>query len=476
MAQDFDMIAGSVGQIPPIENGRLLDFADDAIACMRGLRERHGELAALRDDGQQIVFAFGPHWNQRILSDAATFHSRFFAVRGGRRSAQRRVTSGLLSMNGPRHRTHRRMVMEPFQKRAVSGYGPYITQLAEEMLEEWQPGQVRDINADMTKFMLRLTTAILFGVDMPSMANELGEKVDVWTRMNHETGMGAFISDPVFVERYEQLQILADELEVSIMKLIETRRSTGRIGHDVLSLLLQAQSAGADLTDEELVGHVTLTFGAAHLTTAHTFTWTLFLLSQHPSIMRAVHDELIDTSQEDSESGDLIDRCLKESMRVLPASAYSQRICAEGVDLGPLKLGPGTPVIFSQFMTHHSPEIYSDADRFQPERWLSQSAGPYEFLPFGAGPRMCIGGLLAMTILKTVIPMVLKRYRLNMVAGAEINARVISTMLGPTTAVPMEVHEADGLYEQRPVAGNIHDLVELEPACHAEKPSHRSAA
>ena len=83
----------------PITRGRLFDFPDDPIACMRKLRARHGNIAALEDQGQRVYFAFGPQFNHQILSDAAAFHSQFFAIRGSRNSAQRHLTSGMLSMN-----------------------------------------------------------------------------------------------------------------------------------------------------------------------------------------------------------------------------------------------------------------------------------------------------------------------------------------------------------------------------------------
>ena len=74
----------------PVTRGRLLDFADDAVACMRRLHRSHGHIAALAEDDQRLVFVFGPEYNQRVLSDTETFHSRFFALRGPRDSAQRR--------------------------------------------------------------------------------------------------------------------------------------------------------------------------------------------------------------------------------------------------------------------------------------------------------------------------------------------------------------------------------------------------
>ena len=103
--------------------------------------------------------------------------------------------------------------------------------------------------------------------------------VGIEPQVNHQTGMGALLSDSVIPEQYDHLLSLAEELEVEILKMIDLRRSDGQSGNDVLSLLLRAHSDEGRVNDAELVGHVALLFAAAHLTTAHTFTWTLFLLA-----------------------------------------------------------------------------------------------------------------------------------------------------------------------------------------------------
>src|SRR4051794_5481641 len=93
-----------VEQPLPVTQGRLLDFVEDPMACMLGLHRTHGELAVLEEAGQRLVFVFSPELNQAVLSDCDTYHSRFFAIRGPRRSSQRRLTSGIMSMNGDEHR------------------------------------------------------------------------------------------------------------------------------------------------------------------------------------------------------------------------------------------------------------------------------------------------------------------------------------------------------------------------------------
>ncbi len=451
----------------PITHGSLLDFPRDPVACMRRLYRAHGDLAALQEGNQRIVFSFSPRYNQQVLTETDVYHSRFFSIRGPKNSAQRRLTCGLLSMNGNDHRRHRRMVMGPFSKRAIEGYCGALGELTEEMLADWQVGQTRDIFPDMTRLMLRITSTILFGFDQKELAISIGKKLERWVEMNHELGIGALLPTDTFTEKYEDLLQLGEELEGEIRKMIDLRRSSTGEACDVLSILVRSHDDQGGMTDEELIGQAAILFGAAHLTTANTLAWTLFLLAQHPTVLGRLMSEIdgvLDGAAPRLEQLDelrMMERVIKESMRVMPASSYSQRVTNERTTLGPFDLPRGTVVIFSQFITHHREDLYDEPEVFNPDRWLSIKPSPYEYLPFAAGPRMCIGTSLAMMTLKIALPTILQRFRMTVVPHSEISGLVTSTMLTPTTPIPMQLATHDGGFTAVPVTGNVHEMVDL---------------
>lgn len=452
----------------PLTRGSLVDFARDPIACMRRLYEKHGDLAVLEEGPQRLVFVFSPKLNQQVLSDPDTYHARFFAIRGPKRSPQRKLTTGLLGMNGEQHKRNRRLVKEPFSKRSLLTYYPRISAIADGMLDGWQVGQTRDLFVDMTRYMLQVTSTVLFGFDRADMAVRIGRKIERWAAMQHDLGIGALVPDERFSEGYEELLNFARELEADILEMIHLRRSENRDGDDVLSILVRTFDDQGGLSDEELVGQSAVLFAAAHMTTAHSLTWTLFLLAQHPEVMRELARELaasdlaqLAKAEVGGETTTLLDRVIKESMRVLPASSYSQRVNERPVRLGPLELQRGSVIIWSPYITHHRADLYPSPARFLPSRWETIRPSAYEYLPFGAGPRLCIGGPLAMMVLKTTLPRILLRHRLQIEPNAEINGRVISTMLTPTSAVPIQIHPPDGNFAASPVRGNVHEMVEL---------------
>src|SRR5262249_7169624 len=152
-------------------------------------------------------------------------------------------------------------------------------------------------------------------------------------------------------------------LDRDLCDLIARKRARGADEGDVVSALLRARDAdGTAMTDDELVGQANVLFLAGHETTANTLTWTLFLLAQHPRVAADLFDELHGKLRGDAPTPEqlaelpLLDRVVKESMRVLTVVPLSQRVAAAEVTLGPHRLPPKTEVIFSPYVTHHLPE------------------------------------------------------------------------------------------------------------------------
>ncbi len=498
-AQTVGPIDGLVGAVSatglPITRVDFGEFSRDMLRGIRWLHELHGPIAAIEDGGQRVVFLFSPEYNQQVLSDTETFHARFFAVRGPKRSAQRRCTCGLLAMNGEQHRRNRRIVKEPFGLRAISTYGDAIVRMTDEMLDGWQPGDARDMAEEMRQYMLRVTSRLLFGLDDAEAAYRLGDMIARWVTLNQEVGVGALVPNEQFLNLYEELIDFAEELEAEILGMIRRRRESNQPAGDVLSILVRMHDEEGGLSDEELVGQAAVLFGAAHMTTAHSLTWTLLLLAQHPSVMGRLWEELqpdcglrhpegtrdcglggSDNPQSEirnpkslgslpkGEELSLLDRVIKESMRLLPASAYSQRINNVAVRLGPFDLPRGTGIVFTPLVTHHLADLYPQPEKFIPDRWLTLRPSPYAYHPFGAGPRLCIGGPLATAIIRIALRRILSRYRLSVVPGANVGVLVESTMLVPTNGLPMQIHPADGIFAANPIAGNVHELVEFDEA------------
>jgi cytochrome P450 len=239
---------------------------------------------------------------------------------------------------------------------------------------------------------------------------------------------------------------------------------------DTLSIRIAAHDEDcAALPDALLVGLANELFIAGHETTASTLAWTLFLLDRHPRILGDLLDELAAVLHGDAPTVEqverlpLLDAVVEESMRLLPAAPFFFfRRNGEPVRLGEYDVPAGASLIVSPLITHHLPELYPEPQRFRPERWSGEQPSAYEYLPFGAGPRICLGAAFAALSLRVLLAVVLQRFRLILEPDARVSFRVRGIILGTKHGLPMRVEAPDRRPEApRPLRGDIGELVDL---------------
>jgi cytochrome P450 len=445
-------------------------FFRDPIGCMRTLQQKYGSLVALGpiafgEPTKLHVLAIGPEFNRQVLGDPAKFRTTGQFIHGPDGSAQRRIRFGLTRMNGPQHKQQRQLILPPFHKKAVAGYHDLTLELAQEVIEQWKPGR-RDVYVDMRAVTLRIASAVLFGHEA-SDAYRIGHLLEVWARRNF-SGPVWFFPLNIPGTPYHRLLKHAELVEQEILRLVEKRRRDPSDRTDVLSILIQARDdENRGMTDMELVGQATILFGASFETTASTLTWTVFLLAQHPEIMGQLMDELDRVlggnapTREQLAQLSFLDRVIKESMRILPPVPFTIRAADEDqVPMGSLTLSHGARVICSHFLTHHLPQIYPEPELFRPDRWREIDPTQYEYMPFSAGPRACVGAMFAIQVLKISLAIMLQKFRFASVRGAQID-RVVRITMNPRYGMPMVLHENDRRFESSKVRGQIHEMVKL---------------
>jgi cytochrome P450 len=136
------------------------------------------------------------------------------------------------------------------------------------------------------------------------------------------------------------------------------------------------------------------------------------------------------------------------------------RVTQREVALGSLTLTRGTNIVASHYLTHHLPELYPEPERFLPERWRTIDPNQYEYLPFSAGPRICIGAHFSMQALKISLAMIMQKFRLTVVPGTRIDRKTRITM-DPPNGLPMMVFANDRKFVASEVSGQIREMVTL---------------
>ncbi len=217
------------------------------------------------------------------------------------------------------------------------------------------------------------------------------------------------------------------------------------------------------LSDEELIGHAFTLFVAGHETTSNALAATVLLLEQHPAVLADLLDELDGTLHGAAPTVahvgtlPLLEGVIKESLRLLPPAIIGIRIAAQPTQLSGYAVPKGANVVYSEFVTQRMPELYAEPDRFKPARWATLDPSPYEYLPFAAGPHMCIGWAFAMQELRVVLAMLLQRYRLALVPGTRVD---LTVRMQPKHGLPMHVHAQDRQFGATPVHGTIRNLIQ----------------
>lgn len=434
---------------------------------MRDAHRRYGPVASFVGNRPGMVFAFGPAFNQQILGNPQIFHSTGISLPGPPGSAQHRLGGGLFRMNGEVHQRNRRMVMPPFCRRAVDSYRDAIAGHTERLLETWVGRPRLDIASEMRGLSLRIAGPLLFGIHDHAEQDTLSALLRRWAHFNRSPFTRLCRLDWPGTP-YHAMLAVARDVERNIRALIEAKRGATPRDHDVLSILIRAHDEdGTALTDDELVGQATMLFAAAHDTTANTLAWTLLALAQHPTVAADLVDELTGvlggqapTSEQVTGRLPLLDAVIKESMRILPTVVYNTRRSVEPFELGRYHLPKGSTVAFSHYITHHLPELYPEPERFNPGRWSTIDPSPYEYLPFGSGPRMCIGASFAGLTLRVVLATMFQRFRFSVVPGVRIN-RLVDLTMSPSPGLPMEVVPQDRRFAANQISGNVNDMMTM---------------
>jgi cytochrome P450 len=447
----------------------VLRFFGDPVGRALALQREFGDIAAVSDRSAALVCAFGAESNREVLSASAVYqHNTELLFDVPEDAAARRLLTSLILMNGDQHRRQRRLMTPAFSKAAVDGYRDDIVAVADTLLRGWPSGQT----ADVSDLLLELTACVavrcLFGVELSEGALELG-RLGVAQLDGVTSPLAMFFPFPVPGTPYHTFMKTSDALEARLRALVAARRAQPA-GRDALSLMICAHDEdSAAFTDTELLGQCSLLFSAGHETTSNTLAWTLFLLAQHPRVLADLLDEIDEELHGDAPTAaqtadlKLLDRVIKESMRMLTATpVLFIRVLAREAQLGPYVLPEAANVVLSPLVTHRDPDRFPEPSRFRPERWEGLSPTLYEYLPFGAGPRMCLGTGFANLALRLLLPMILQRYRFTLAYGADISRKVRGITLEPKHGIPMLIAPQDRHFVRREgVRGDIHELVDL---------------
>jgi cytochrome P450 len=448
----------------------LLRFTLDPLAALEDMHQRYGNILKLGIKNYPVILIFHPELNRQILRDPSTFYTYnldLVPIPFPKDGSISRATMGMPLMNGPRHTDHRSALLPYFHKKFITRYHDSGVEVTERKIAGWQPGREVNLRAEMEELAMWLATEPVLGLDPQKEGDAIGQQLERTMKLLMNPFVLMFPYNIPGIP-FHDLVKNADEMERVVRRVIARKKESGLTGQDILSIMIQMhQETPERLSERELIGHTTTMFRGGYNPSGMALYWTIFLLSQHPETWKKVLEELdqlvegdIPTQQE-VESMPYLEGALKEAMRLFPAGTWTGRLAMQDFTLDSHPFSKGTWVMMSPYITHRIPELFPEPYRFRPERWLSIHPSAYEFMPFSAGPRYCIGTSLAMMQLKIALTILFKRFRFSLKPGTRVDCAGFNS-IRPKHGLPMILRRPDE--ELQPVAfqGNVRKIVHFD--------------
>jgi cytochrome P450 family 135 len=384
---------------------------------MMWFNERWVRWCSRRFDSMVTVRLFGAGefvlvWDPGLLKELFTADRD--VVRAGEAAAGvlgRTAPSSLLTIDGERHLRMRRLMSAPFHGQAVRQYRELIAGLTAAEVQRWPVGEEFAVQPRMQAIALEVILRAVIGIRdqrrmvglrslLPQMAQ--ASAIPLMAETKHpwiaEGRIGARLP-------WVRARRAADVL---LYEEIAAHRADPDDRQDILALLMAARDEhDRPLTDQELRDQLVTLLLAGQETTATALAWCFERLVRHPATLARLKAKL------DSDDGDAyLDAVIHETLRVRPPIDGAWRKLAGPLELGGYRMPAGTLVVASFTMAHAS-EAFAQPDQFYPERFLDQPPPAYAWIPFGGGPRRCIGASFAVMEMKTILRTVLQHVELR---------------------------------------------------------------
>lgn len=377
-----------------------------------------------------------------------------------------RIMTGLPNLRGDEHRRQRRLIMPALHGESVRSHHDPMVTAVNDMVDRWRLGDQIDLTQEMLRLTLRISATTLFGREELDRGEHLGHVIEAWIAF--VMSLGHLLPYDLPGTPYRRWLRLSAEIEDVTRRLIEEKRAS-EPDDSLLSRLVRAtDEEGSVLSEEDLVGHVSLLLWGSRDASVYAVVWTVFLLSQHPDAAAQVADELEDRVSDARPTREALagltslHRVVQESLRLLPPFPVLHRVASRSNELAGNPVAEGSELALSVYHTQRDADWFYRPAHFMPERWEENPPGPFVFLPFGSGPRMCPGQPFALQEVTIILAVLLSRRRLELASGTRID-RQVDVALTPRAGMPFVVRAADRQFRHGVggVRGNIHEMVHL---------------
>jgi cytochrome P450 len=362
---------------------------------------------------------------------------------------------GLLTTHGEAWKTQRRLIQKGFDRKQLEALSAIMQDSLTESLQDFD-SQIRVGPIDIYPHLMKMTFAMvarsLFGAklkdeDIDTVSHTICTVQEFIVRQTLQPYLNPWFEVSGELRRHEEMRTRADSI---LMAYIKTRRQQPP-GTDLLQTLMDARySDGEGMSDELVLSESMQLLVAGHETSSNGLSWLLYLLNRHPDCLEKVRQEidaiLGDAPLTFSAIPNLIftTQVIQEGLRLYPPFWMIDRMAVADDRIGDIVIPAGSMVIVSVYGAHHAPRYWPSPETFDPDRFVKANEKlrtPFTHLPFGGGPRGCIGNHYAMLQILMIVSDLLRRYDFELTPGQTIEARPM-VILRPKHGIRMTFTKA----------------------------------
>lgn len=401
----------------------------------------------------RVALVSDPAAIRRVLMDnSQNYHKDWLQ----RRVLSAGLSNGLLTAEGQQWRMQRRALAPLFARRTVLSFSVAMIDAAAALVErlKLRDGQIEDIAVEATRLTLDVLERTMFSDGLGRSPEEIRLAMKHYFEAIGRLDPFDVLGLPNWVPRLSRwkLRPMLRLFESAIDAIVSTRRrriaeDPGGVPRDILTLLLEARDpeTGEGLSEVEVRANILTFIAAGHETTANSITWSLFLLSQSPEWRRRVQAEA--DRELDGDVEGLAERLVEtravidEANRLYPPIAAISRAALAPDELAGEPIRRGTMVVIAPYVLHRHRALWADPDAFDPNRFLDgarERIDRFAYLPFGVGPRICIGATFALQEASIVVATVMRHFTLELAPGHAVWP-VHRVTVRPSGGLPMIV-------------------------------------
>ncbi len=404
-----------------------LQFVRNPIPVFLEFAQEYGPTYAMDFAGgnRRAILSIDPDFIQAVL---VNHHRRYRKSDIQTNVLARYIGKGLLTSEGDYWKRQRRLIQPGFHKSRLDDLLGIMTSVLDTHLPEIDQAARTSKPLDMVPYSMdlafRIITRALFSTstsddEIAYLEENIATIQRFIVRQVRQPYLGWWFRLSGQARRHLKL---THESHAVIMKRIKQRRASEEIFGDLLAMLFEAryEDTGEGMDDQTILDEVLILAVAGHETSANALAWTFYLLSKHPDIVKKLHRELDEVfAEKDRLTFDALQRLeytrcvIQESMRLYPPAWALDRVAEQDDEISGITIRKGTMIIPFLYGLHHAKAHWQKPERFRPERFTKEESvdrHPYAYLPFGSGPRQCIGNNVAMMEMQLVVARIMKDY------------------------------------------------------------------